>query len=284
MKGLPTLSGPSRGLPGAARRGGTNQDADAQAYITAVETADGQDLEPAVRDAINDFVVGCKADNIWDAIKASCILAGARTLTGALVPLKGTAPTNFNFVDANYNRKTGLVGDGISTYLNSNRANNADPQNNAHISVYGTSWGTTTSVAKFPLGRQIDGFNERGLAVTTSLNSGNLSSRVQSTGGWASYGSPRATGFIGASRSTSSTLTIRNNTSSVSVAQVSAAPSTPSLFVFASSDGFAPNDGGAALGFDDSRLAFYSIGESLDLAQLDTRVTTLINAYGTVIP
>jgi hypothetical protein len=73
-------------------------DPDAGAYIAAVEAADGQLLEFGVGKAINDFVVGCKQDKIWDAIKASCILAGARTLTGALTPLVGTAPTNFNFV------------------------------------------------------------------------------------------------------------------------------------------------------------------------------------------
>lgn len=73
-------------------------DADALAYITAVETADGQSLEYGVKTAINSFIVGCKVDGIWNAIKSSAILAGARTLTGALVPLKGTAPTNFNFV------------------------------------------------------------------------------------------------------------------------------------------------------------------------------------------
>jgi hypothetical protein len=33
-----------------------------------------------------------------------------------------------------------------------------------------------------------------------------------------------------------------------------------------------------------SRLAFYSIGESLDLALLDARVTDLINAFGAAIP
>jgi hypothetical protein len=103
-------------------------DPDAGAYIAAVEAADGQLLEFGVGKAINDFVVGCKQDKIWDAIKASCILAGARTLNGALVPLAGTAPTNFNFVSGDYNRKTGLVGDGSSKYLNSNRNNNADPQ------------------------------------------------------------------------------------------------------------------------------------------------------------
>jgi hypothetical protein len=102
-------------------------DPEITAYIAAVETADGQALEPAVKTAYINFILGCKADGIWNAIKASCILAGARTLTGALVPLAGTAPTSFNFVDGDYNRKTGLVGDGSTKYLDSNRNNNADP-------------------------------------------------------------------------------------------------------------------------------------------------------------
>jgi len=34
----------------------------------------------------------------------------------------------------------------------------------------------------------------------------------------------------------------------------------------------------------DARIAFYSIGESVDLALLDARVTTLINAIGAAIP
>ena len=59
-------------------------DADASAYILAVEAADGQTLEPATRSAINKFVVGCKADGIWAAIKASCIMAGARTFSWRL--------------------------------------------------------------------------------------------------------------------------------------------------------------------------------------------------------
>lgn len=33
-----------------------------------------------------------------------------------------------------------------------------------------------------------------------------------------------------------------------------------------------------------ARLAFYSIGESLDLALLDARVTALITAFGVAIP
>ncbi len=65
-------------------------DEDAGNYIQAVEASDGQALAGSTTKAINNFVIGCKQDGIWNAIKASCILAGARTLAGALVPLVGT--------------------------------------------------------------------------------------------------------------------------------------------------------------------------------------------------
>jgi len=35
--------------------------------------------------------------------------------------------------------------------------------------------------------------------------------------------------------------------------------------------------------FTDARIAFYSIGESLDLAALDTRVSALITAIGNAL-
>jgi hypothetical protein len=257
-------------------------DPDAQAYITAVETADAQALEEGTKAAINNFVLGCKADGIWNAIKASCIMAGARTLTGALVPLKGTAPTNFNFVSGDYSRKTGLVGHGTTKYLDSNRNNNADPQNSCHISVYGTAFGALTATPKFPLGRQIGGFNEKGLFSGTSLNSGLLSARCQSVDPWLAHSSSRVNGFIGTARSNSTQITIRNNQSTITISQASSVPSAPTLFVFASSNGTAAGDGGNAASFDDSRLAFYSIGESLDLALLDARVTTLITTLGAI--
>ena len=124
-------------------------DADAQAYFTRVEGASGdnQQLEFAVKAAINTFVLGCKSDGIWTAIKASCILAGARTLNGALQPLVGTAPTNVSslFVAGDYNRKTGLLGNGTTKYLDSNRNNNADPQNSNHNAVYVSTAATATS-------------------------------------------------------------------------------------------------------------------------------------------
>jgi hypothetical protein len=92
-------------------------DADAARYIEAVERADGRRLELQVRSALATFIADLKKRGWYTAIKQSCILCGARTLAGALVPLKGDAPTNNNFVSGDYNRKSGLVGDRSTKYL-----------------------------------------------------------------------------------------------------------------------------------------------------------------------
>jgi hypothetical protein len=121
-------------------------DADAAAYLRAVEAADGQALETPVKRAVDDFFRGTKADGTFGALKASCILCGARTLAGALVPLVGTAPTNVadGFVSGDYTRggaTPGLKGDGTS-YLDSNRQASDDPLNDFHLSVHITEAST----------------------------------------------------------------------------------------------------------------------------------------------
>ena len=245
-------------------------DADAQAYITAVQAADTQDLESGVILAINDFVVGCKADGIWNAIKASCIMAGARTLNGALIPLKGTAPTNFNFVSGDYNRKTGLVGNGSTKYLDSNTAYSISPLNNGHISIYASTL------------RAVGTSFYMGVAQSGSVTAlGGDTSAISET--WIIHdlgsGVPRFTdsgiGFKGLSRSNSANYVYRTNNTSTTVTRSSSAttPSSSNYTIFARSGSF----------FSSNRTAFYSIGESLNLALLDARVTTLINAYSAAI-
>jgi hypothetical protein len=261
----------SKGL--TLRKGWQPMDPDAAAYITAVETADGQALEEKTKIAIDNFVLGCKADGIWSAIKASCILAGARTLNGALVPLVGTAPTNFNFVSGDYNRKTGLVGDGSTKYLNSNRAGNADPQNNQHVSAYLTVKDTVTGAY---VGARNSG-NPNGSTQLLSRAAGvDADFSFLSQGGiFVRTSSANRVGLVGLSRSTSESFVHRLNQSSSTAAAVSQTSTTLNYFVF--------NRSGTDL-FSNARLAFYSIGESLDLALLDARVTDLINAFGAAIP
>ena len=252
-------------------------DEDAGNYIQAVETADAQALEPATRQAINNFVLGCKADGIWNAIKASCILAGARTLAGALVPLVGAAPTNVGglFVAGDYNRKTGLVGNGSTKYLNANRADNADPQDNAHTSVYvsaaDTRFATFTEMVYTGSANALDTSRRAIGPYANDLYFTNRSGANPS-------GAGSLTLFMGTSRSASSGYAIRRGQTNASRTVSSVAPGSQTILVFADNGPTSNNS------WTNARLAFYSIGESLDLALLDTRVTALINAFGASIP
>jgi hypothetical protein len=263
------------------RFGYTPTDADAAAYITAVETADGQPLEPGVRQAIDQFVIGCKADGIWSAIKASCIMAGARTLAGALVPLVGPAPTNFNFVSGDYDRKTGLVGNGSTKYLDSNRNNNADPQNSQHM-VFAVSqalisgaggnpcYGGTTSTTPFT-----------GIRLGRTASNGVLFARHNSTSADVFTGitTGSETGLLGISRSEGSGYVLRAGSVSTTITRASVSPVNANAAIFG-----LRVSGGPVTDYSNARLNFYSIGESLNLALLDARITTLINAFGAVIP
>jgi hypothetical protein len=254
----------SKGL--TLRKGWQPMDPDAAAYITAVETADGQALEEKTKIAIDNFVLGCKADGIWNAIKASCILAGARTRLGALTPLVGTAPTSFNFVDGDYNRKTGLVGNGSTKYLDSNRNNNADPQDSKHVSVYVSQLGTGALLGSGPGG---------GANGVTQLREAGLQYRCRNNETTTEFiVGTRVSGLFGNSRSSSSFYLVRNGTTNT-VSNASVAPNNANIVIF--------NIASLSL-FTTARIAFYSIGESLDLALLDARVTDLINAFGAAIP
>ena len=246
-------------------------DFDAINYISAVEAADGQPLEEGVKQNIKDFVTGCKLDGIWDAIKVSCILAGARTLNGALVPLKGPAPTNFNFVSGDYNRVTGLKGDGSTKYLDSNRANDADPQNNNHNAVYTTEASTDTSAY---IGNTRVKQERSENHIFDNVGDGNTGFRNRS-GSFQSVGLPGAVGFLGHTRNEASGFMGRQRglNTFFTISSV-VTPTTDNITVFSL--------GGSDF-FTDAHLSFYSIGENVDLAALDTRVSTLMTEIEAVL-
>jgi hypothetical protein len=252
--------------------GAAVSDPDAQAYLRAVETVDGAPLEVSTTIAVNNFVIGCKADGIWNAIKTSCILAGARTLAGALQPLAGTAPTNVGpFVSGDYNRKTGLIGNGSSKYLHSNRFGNSDPQNSQHMSVYVSTRPTGANQQGYigdasGVGASYIFYNVSNTQLYTSSRTANLEYAVSAS---------THTGLIGISRSTSSSYDRRLLGSTSNLSQASAVGGNNPIYVFSLGPSFFNGSG---------RLAFYSIGESLDLALLDARVTALITAFAAAIP
>lgn len=247
-------------------------DPDARRYIAAVQQADGATLEPAVRKAINDFVVGCKADGIWGAIESSCILMGARTLSGALTPLVGSAPTNVNnnFVDAggsgDYGRKTGLQGNGTNKSLNTNYSRGGGALlDNIHFSVFATNYGAGQS--RFLMGNVSDRFFNNGATDYTVRCRSNTNNSGLGT---------VADGFLGCSRDNSANYIFRAAGTNATVTQASSSGAAGIGANFLIFD--------AAGSLFSGRIRFYSVGASLDLALLDSRVSALSTAIGAAIP
>jgi len=220
-------------------------------------------------DAFEAFIVGCKADGIWDAIKACCVLAAWDGINGALIPLKGAAPTNFNFVAGDYNRATGLVGDGSTKYLDSNRNNNADPQDDCHRAIYVTENTLVDSVI---------GHMGSGIAETGTSNIGYGASvvffRANSLSSYTIAGDDRSgTQIWGVSRSAGASYAVRYKQTNYTASIASETPQDADIKIFWRGSG----------NYSSSRLAFYSIGEALDLAKLDARVSTLMTAIGAAV-
>jgi hypothetical protein len=246
-----------------------SNDADVVAYVLAVEAADGDRLEDGVISAYDSFITGCKSDGIWTALKASCILAGARTLSGALVPLVGTAPTNANFVSGDYNRETGLLGNGSTKYLNANRNNNADPQNSKHLAGYISTNSTITA-------NLLSSSTGIGASVLLEIPSTTQTRCIINGSNTLGINRSIATGFVGASRPNSTQMITRQSGSSITHTYSSAPPLNSSIGVFSRA--------ASAAAVSNGRYSFYSIGEHLDLALLDTRVSTLMTALAAAIP
>ena len=252
--------------------------------VVAADVAAGNTLglEVGVRDAYDVFIrdsinvgdLGTSGGVLSQAnsiIKAAPIMAGARTLAGALVPLVGAAPTNFNFVSEDYNRKTGLVGNGSTKYLNSNRSSANEMLNNAHLSSFASTHGSAQ-------GGYIGLFNAPTTTVSLVGLGSSQSSRfyLQSTA-QIILAVPQNSTLLGISRSTAGqSNTIVNNQTAT---QANTSTNTTPLNYFI----FAYNNNGSPGFYTNARLAFYSIGESLNLTLLDARVTTLINAFGAAI-
>lgn len=246
-------------------------DADAITYIRAVNNADGQPLEKDVQTAIDTFVKGLKDDGLWTPIEASAIWGAARTLTGALVSLKGPAVTNVNFVAGDYARKTGLKGDGATTRIDTNYAHS---QTNGQDDKHAAAWLTEALTANVSRGIFGNGtatgstFARSGASNATTLQT-TITGAVTNVTSAAQF-----TGFIGLSRSSSANFVRRLSSADTTVTNASATQTTGNMFVH--------RVGTVSIG--DSRIFFYSFGRALTLSSLESRVSTLRTAIAAAIP
>lgn len=266
-----------------SRRPGLFYGAAVRDYLDRVRAADGSGLDRAVTDGINVYLSGLVSANMLGTsggvisqaaskIKAHCIMSGVNTLTGAFVPVVGTAPTNFNFVAGDYLRKTGVKGDGVNKYLNTNRQNDADPQNSKHLSAYVTE---TPSADSF-----IVSSGGAAVAGNSSLirDSGAYKGRINVATGATPLSSSVLTvpAFIGIARSASNAQNIRVADQTATDATASVTPNASVIQIFGRPE--------AATSRADARLSLYSIGEFIDLAILRTLQDRLMATFAAAIP
>jgi hypothetical protein len=260
--------------------------------VTALDVSAGdtQGLELGVTDAFNTALQDMVADTSLGVsggvlaqaaslIKASCAMQGARTLSGALVPLAADmpAPTNVGpFVAGDYNRRTGL-GDpaNVSKHLNSNRNNNADPQDSQHMACFVS---VAASSGTFPqymgAGDTASGTNNLGAGISAGFF------YVRNRNGTADTiaAAASATGFVGTNRATSADYLLRLNNANTTFTRLSQVPFSNTIRVFAGT-----RDTSGVQLHSNGRLNFYSIGSALDLAILDARIAALSTAIQSAI-
>ena len=261
-------------------------DIDALRYIQAVEIADNQVLEGSVKTAINTLVVGLKTDGIWSEISCCGILASARTLNGALVPLKGVAPTNFNFVAGDYSRSLGLSGDGLTKYIDTNEPTNSRPLTSSHISIYMSKQALSDSGGssnRYIVGTMVSLSSNDFFACNS--NSLTLSSTIIAgirRGVLGSFNILNANnvGFKGGSRSSSNFTIFRtNNTETTSDTVFTGNLRPESQYLFATR----ATPSGNVISLTNAGLTFYSIGSAINLERLDNRVTTFMQTLSTLV-
>jgi hypothetical protein len=107
--------------------------------------------------------------------------------------------------------------------------------------------------------------------IDSSLN---IKNRSSSLGGVTILNEGVTLGFKGHSRNSPTNTIIRSSQTNTTDATASTTITSFSIGVFA---------GSGATRYSDARMSFYSLGTDINLALLDTRITTLMNTFNAIL-
>ena len=188
-----------------------------------------------------------------------------------MVPLVGTAPTNVNFTEPDYSRINGLQGGPTLKWLNSNRNNSADPQNNCSLALWVTGLPTNGAAnAAVASATNQNGAGARNIFAPTTVrytsmcNNGNANANTN-------HSTLMTLGFVGISRSEEARHLFRTSgvTDIVNKAVTTWYEGLP-IRIFGQGNNNTP--------FSNARISFYSIGNSINLERLDARLATYMSS------
>lgn len=264
---------PSRFTPFAR---GAAYDAAALTWFAAVVTAGGT-VSPTRKGYVDTLIKGLKADSVWSKLDCLWLFAAENTqsalldLVGLRTASPGGAPT--------FTTDRGYAGDGSSTYINTtwNPSTHgvAYTLNSAHLMLYNRTARTDTGSSTSNAGAVVSG-NYAQIYCRYATSSGlDLNDAV---GG--SFSAPAdASGIWVASRTSSNTMAMYRNGSSLFSSGALSSTSVPNAALFVG--GW--NSGGS-LGrpTSDEHAAFSAGGalNSTEAAALTTRVRDYMNSVG----
>jgi hypothetical protein len=108
----------------------TVSDADAQAFVTNAGIVDQVEAN-----AVNNLVIGMKADGVWSKMKAIYPFVGG-TASSHSFNLRNTSQFQITWSGGVTHSSTGLTGNGVNGFADTFLNNNVMGQNDVHISIY----------------------------------------------------------------------------------------------------------------------------------------------------
>jgi hypothetical protein len=242
----------------------TVSDADAQAFVTNAGIVDQVEAN-----AINNLVIGLKADSLWTKMKAIYPFVGG-TATSNSYNLRNTAQYQLSFSGGATHNSNGYTG-GVNGYANTGlNPNTAFSTNDSfHISIYSR---TNSGLDGADLGG-VNGSTRTDLWLKGA--DGNIYNRVHLNG--IVTANTNSTGAYISTRNSSTSLKLFKNNSQLGSTYTGANGARLDINMFLG----AYNLGGTPNYYTQRNYAFASIGDGLDdtdATNLNTRVTTFQTA------
>jgi hypothetical protein len=245
---------------------GVTYDPDVQTWMDA-RAAVGDAVPTAYANAVNQYVLDLKAiSGHWDTITQLYVYAGATTVAGGLVPIKGLTQTHSNLDDADFALKTGVTGNGTDEHIITGYTGTSFSQNSVHAYALVTAAPTAGT-------RSI--FGHSGTAIGALNFTWNVNTRCHSTTGNSFTGT--SVGGYGVSRSNSADYDRMVAGSVTNVTQASQAPATGDLLLL----GRTSNTNVPQLWFD-GRVLVWACGSGNTLANYTTPGNDLQTALNAI--
>jgi hypothetical protein len=250
----------------------TDYDTDAQAYIDEVNATDVT-LTTGQKTAINDYIIGLKADGVWALIYDQGLPLWG-TAASSAITLKSIAPST-TWVNSPTFGSTGVTGNGTTQYgdLGFSPATAYSGQNNAHLAVYIQNSVTDVNQSDISSNTasptRITRINSRaGSATQTYMNDATSSTATVAT----------SAGFTLISRTSSTNIAHYKNGSFIANSTVtSAGLGTQNFYILAG------NQQGTPGVYSTRTMSLWSVGATLDATQqgnLANRVNQLMTDLG----